>query len=270
MSSSTNAAVSAAMDTAARGQAVEEYIMHHVGNSDSWHLPGLFHLNFELPSFSLHALMLVLSALILFYLFLWRYRSDDRVPTGITNLLETFVLFIRDDIAINCLGEEDGRRMAPLFLSFFFFVLVLNLIGLVPIFASATANVNVTGGLAFITLLFMTFGAMYKNGVVGFFQAFVPHGVPWPVLIMLVPIEMIGVVIKAFALMIRLFANMLAGHIVISALIGLVVVFGLPALPAVGLAVCIYLLKILVAFLQAYIFTLLSAMFIGQIYHPAH
>jgi F-type H+-transporting ATPase subunit a len=244
--------------------------MHHVGNADAWHLPGLFHVQFELPTFSLHALMLVLAALLMLYLFGIRYRRDARVPTGLTNMLEAIIVFIRDDIAINCLGEQDGRRMAHLFLSFFFFILALNLMGLVPIFASATANVNVTGGLAFVTLLFMTFGAIYRNGLGGFVHAFVPHGVPWPVLILLVPIELIGVFIKAFALMIRLFANMLAGHIVISALVGLVVVFGLGALPAVGLAVGIYLLKILVAFLQAYIFTLLSAMFIGQIYHPAH
>lgn len=259
-----------AIDTTIKSQAVEEYISHHVGNSTSWHIPGLFHLEFELPTFTLHALMLVLAALVLVYVFCFRYRKEQRVPSGLTNLLETFVVFIRDDICISCLGEQDGRRMAPLFLSFFFFILTLNLMGLIPIFASATANVNVTAGLAAISFLFMTVGAIAKNGFGGFMSAFIPHGVPWPVLIMLVPIEMVGVLIKCVALTIRLFANMLAGHIVISALIGLVVTFGLWALPAAGLAVGIYLLKILVAVLQAYIFTLLSALFIGQIYHPAH
>ena len=268
--SETNAVVSAAADSAARAAAVEDYIMHHVGNSDYWHLPGLFHIDFEFPTFSLHALMLVLAALLMVYLFCIRYRHDARVPTGLTNMLEAIVLFVRDDIAINSLGEKDGRRMAHLFLSFFFFILILNLLGLVPIFASATANVNVTGGLACVTLLFMTFGAIYRNGFTGFVKAFVPDGVPWPVLILLLPIEFLGVLLKAFALMIRLFANLLAGHIIISALIGLVVIFGLGALPALGLAIGIYVLKIVVCFLQAYIFTLLSATFIGQIYHPAH
>ena len=268
--SDTNAVIAAVADTAAKSTAVEEYIMHHVGNSTSWHIPGLFKVNFELPSFTLHALMLVFAAALLLYLFCVRYRKQDKVPSGMTNAFEAVIVFIRDEISINCLGDEDGRRMTPLFCSFFFFILALNLMGLIPIFASATANVNVTGGLALVSLFFMTFGAIYKNGIGGFVSAFVPQGVPWPVLIMLVPIEFVSVFIKAFALMIRLFANMLAGHIVISALVGLVVVFGLGALPAIGLAVGIYLLNIMVAFLQAYIFTLLSAMFIGQIYHPAH
>jgi F-type H+-transporting ATPase subunit a len=259
-----------AIDAQSKSQAVEAYILHHVGNTTSWHIPGLFNLTFEFPTFTLHALMLLFAAALLIYAFCIRYRKEDAVPTGLTNLLETFVVFIRDDICISCLGEKDGRQMAPLFLSFFFFILTLNLMGLIPIFASATGNVNVTGGLAVVSFLFMTVGAIVRNGFGGFMSAFIPHGVPWPVLIMLVPIEMVGVVIKCVALTIRLFANMLAGHIVISALIGLVVTFGLWALPAAGLAVGIYLLKILVAFLQAYIFTLLSALFIGQIYHPAH
>lgn len=260
----------AATSTADKLEAVKEYIMHHVVNSDSWHIPFLFDMEFELPTFSLHALMLVIAAAVLLYLFKVVYRYDQDVPTGMTNLLESLVLFIRDDIAITFLGEEDGRKMAPLFCSFFFFILVLNLIGLIPIFAAATGNINVTAALAAISFAFMTVGAVMKNGPVGFAKAFIPEGVPWPVLIILVPIELVGVLIKCVALMIRLFANMMAGHVVISALIGLVVVYGLAAVPSAGLAMGIYVIKLFVAFLQAYIFTLLSAMFIGQIYHPAH
>jgi len=264
------AAVQGTADSAEKLEAVKQLIMHHVVNSDRWQIPGIFDMQFRLPTFSLHALMLIIAGGLLLYLFKFVYRHDQEVPTGATNLLESLVLFIRDDIAINFLGEEDGRRMAPLFCSFFFFILVLNLIGLIPIFASATGNINVTAALATISFGFMTVGAMVKNGPVAFFQAFIPHGVPWPVLIILVPIEMAGVLIKTVALMIRLFANMMAGHVVISALIGLVVAYGLAALPAVGLAMGIYVVKLFVAFLQAYIFTLLSAMFIGQIYYPAH
>jgi len=269
--SSTSEAVEPVVDGATdRLVALKEYLMHHVGNSDSWRIPYVFDVKFEIPTFSLHALMLLITSGLLIYLFRVVYRHDAKVPTGMTNLLEAFVLFVRDDIGIAFLGEEDGRRMTPLLCSFFFFILTLNLIGLVPIFASATGNINVTAAFAVITFLFMTVGAVFKNGPAGFMQAFIPHGVPWPVLIVLVPIEMAGVLIKCMALMIRLYANMMAGHMVIAALMGLLVMYGLVALPALVLTCGIYVIKLFVAFLQAYIFTLLSAMFIGQIYHPAH
>jgi len=197
--------------------------------------------------------------------------KKKRVPTGITNFLELFILFIRDEIAVNALGKEDGRKMTPLFCTFFFFILVLNLMGLIPVFVTATANVNVTAGLALITLSFMIFGAIYKNGINGFFKAVTPSGVPIPILFLVVPLELLGLFIKAFALTIRLFANMLAGHIVIISLLGLVILFGIfSTVLAVPMALFISLLEIFIAFLQAYIFTLLSAMFIGQMYHPEH
>ncbi len=249
---------------------LEEYIMHHVLNSKEWHLPFLPPIH--LPGFlSLHALMLIFCAVFLIILFCGIYqRRSDIAPKGMTNFLEVLIVFIRDKISIECLGEEDGRKLAPLFCTFFFFILGLNLMGLIPVFSTATANVSVTGALAVITLSFMIFGAMYKNGVLQFFRSFIPHGVPAPILIILVPIEFLGLFIKAFALTIRLFANMLAGHIVILALLGLVVLLGAAALPAILLAVFIGILEVFVAFLQAYIFTLLSAMFIGLTYHPQH
>jgi len=268
--SASGAAEPAASSGEVKMNAVTEYINHHVLNSDRWHVPGLFDLKFELPFLSLHSMMLLIAAFLLLYVFTRLYRKQDKVPSGLTNFLEIFIVFIRDDICISCLGKEDGRRMAPLFLNFFFFILVLNLLGLVPFLASATANLSVTAALASISLFFMTLGAMQKNGISGWVKAFIPHGVPPAILVMLVPIEMIGVLIKCGALTIRLFANMLAGHIVIGALIGLIVAFGAGAYPAAALAVGIYILKIGVSLLQAYIFTLLSAMFIGQIYHPSH
>jgi F-type H+-transporting ATPase subunit a len=160
--------------------------------------------------------------------------------------------------------------MTPLFCTFFFFILGMNLIGLVPLFAAATANINVTGALAAITLAIMIIGAIYRNGFFGFLRSFIPHGVPVPVLILLVPIEILGVFIKAFALMIRLFANMLAGHIVILSIVGLVGLLGFWALPSIFLAIFVSLLEVFIAFLQAYIFTLLSAIFIGQLHYPEH
>ncbi|MDP2654220.1 MAG: F0F1 ATP synthase subunit A [Candidatus Omnitrophota bacterium] len=255
--------------TPANDISLSEFVIHHVLDAKEWHLPFLPPV--PLPgSLTLHGLMMIICALLLLLLFGVVYRKDDKVPTGITNLLEAFILFIRDEIAISFLGEKDGRRMTPLFCTFFFFIAGLNLMGLIPVFSTATSNVNVTAALALITLGFMTVGAVLKNGASGFFKSFVPPDVPWPILVVLVPIEFVGMFVKAFALTIRLFANMLAGHIVILSLLSLVAFFGYVALPSVILAVLISLLEIFIAFLQAFIFTLLSAMFIGQSYHPEH
>lgn len=251
-----------------RGAAVMDYVMSHVMDAKYWALPFV---KIYLPDWiTLHGVMLILGAVILITTFALVFRKPQPVPSGFANLLELLVKFVRDQISIANLGEEDGRKMAPLFCTFFFFVLTLNLMGLVPLFSTATGNVSVTGGLALVTLAVMIGGAIYKNGVGGFVSAFVPHGVPWPILIVLIPIEFLGMFIKAFALTIRLFANMFAGHVVIFSLLGLVVIYGAAAIPAIGLALAIYVLEILVCFLQAYVFTLLSAMFIAQVHHPAH
>ncbi len=248
---------------------LQEYIMHHVANSDKWSLPFLSPIS--LPEWlTLHGLMMLLCGGLLIVLFCFVYRKDRMVPTGMTNVLEALIIFIRENIADSCLGKEEGRKMMPLLCTFFFFILGMNLMGLIPIFASATANVNVTGALAFITLSFMIGGSIYKNGIKGFFSALIPSGIPLPILFMIVPLEIIGLFVKAFALTLRLFANMLAGHIVILTLVGLVVLIGYVALPSIILAVMIMLLEILVAFLQAFIFTLLSALFIGHLANPEH
>src|SRR3989338_2285135 len=114
-----------------------------------WHLPFLPPVH--LPHFiTLHGFTVILCALFLIVLFVACYKKNARVPTGITNLLEVFVVFIRDEIAISALGEKDGRKMTPLFCTFFFFILGLNLMGLIPLFATATANINVTAAFALI------------------------------------------------------------------------------------------------------------------------
>ncbi len=248
---------------------IDDYIMQHVLNSNEWHVPFLPPIHLP-PILSLHAVMVILCAALLVFLFCFIYKKNERVPTGMTNALEAFVQFIRDEIAIPSLGKDDGMKLTPLLCTFFFFILSLNLIGLIPMFATATANINVTGALAFITFFLITVGAMYKNGIAGFFKALIPSGVPAPILILIFPLELVGIFIKSFALMIRLFANMLAGHMVILSLLGLVVMLGAYALPAVVLAVAVSALEVFVAFLQAYIFTLLSAVFIGQMHHPEH
>ena len=122
------------------------------------------------------------------------------------------------------MGQEDGRKWAPLFCTFFFFVLGCNLLGLVPGSTTATGNINVTAALACVTLFCMTVGVIIAKGPGNWFSAFVPHGVPLPVLFLITPLELLGLLVKTIALTIRLFANMMAGHIVLFAMIGLIYV----------------------------------------------
>jgi F-type H+-transporting ATPase subunit a len=264
----TNDVSQAASITQEKTATVLRFIMQEVADSHSleffkWHV--------ELPAYlTVHGLMAILAGVILVAVVWTAARRKDPVPRGLSNVVELFVLFIRDHICVPYLGKADGYRMTPLFCSFFFFILTMNLMGLVPVFRAATGDVNVTAALAVAAMFFMVFGAIYRSGFGTFAKSFVPSGVPWPVLIVIVPIEFVGMFIKVFALAIRLFANMLAGHIVILSLLGMVVIFGYVALPVVFMAVGIYLLEVFIALLQAYIFTLLSAIFIGQRYHPAH
>ena len=247
---------------------IDQYIMHHVLNSHEWHIFGL---TIHLPKYlSLHGVMVLLAAAILITVFCFLYRKNDRVPTDLTNDLEAIVQFIRDEIAINSLGEEDGVKFTPLLCTFFFFILVLNLMGMVPVLSTATANVMVTGALAAIILTLLTVGTIMRSGIKGFLHALIPSGIPKVMIPFFFLIEFFMVFVKSAALMIRLFANMQAGHMVILSLLGLVVMLGVFATPSVVLAVAVSCLEIFVAFLQAYIFTLLSAVFISQMYHPEH
>lgn len=257
--------------TASKAEAFKEGLMHHATDQNAWHLPFM-HEPLQLPHWlTEHSLMMLICAGLLFFLFGVVYRKKQAVPTGFTNLLESFVVFVRDEISIANLGEEDGRKFAPFFCSLFFFILSINILGIVPLFATATSNVAVTGALALMTLLLMIGMGIIRHGPIGYLKSFAPPGVPGPILVLLYPLEVFGVFIKAFALTLRLFANMLAGHLVIFSILGMVMLFGLAvSVPAVALAACIYLLEIFVAFLQAYIFVLLSAMFIGASMHSEH
>ena len=258
---------------------VQEYVLHHVVDDNKWAPLPFGDWELQFPTFEifgytfdkgLHALMLLLGAIFCVLFFGMLYKKSIRAPHGFTSLLEGLVLFVRNEICYTYLGKKDGDRLAPFFLNFFFFILMLNIMGLIPIFSTATANINVTAGFALITFSMMIIGGVVKHGPFGFIKSLVPHGVPFLVLPIILPIELLGLFIKPFALTIRLFANMLAGHIVIFSLIGLVLIFGYYALGALALSLFIYLLEILVAFIQAYIFTLLSAMFVGDILNPKH
>lgn len=264
----TDAVAGLLTDIQARSDAVQAFIQHHMVDS---HTLTLFGWAIPLPGFlTVHVIMLILSSVLLISIFALGYPRREGAPSGLANFLESIVQFVRDNIVLPYLGPEDGPRMVPVFLTFFTFILLTNLLGLVPILSTATSNLGVTAALASVTFIFMVAGAIWKNGPIGFVKGFIPHGVPKVLLPLLVPIEVFGLVVKTFALTIRLFANMLAGHIVVYALIGVFIIYGYAALPVAMLAVFIYLLEVLVAVFQAYIFTLLSAVFIGQRYNPEH
>jgi len=263
-----------AAEAESRDVLVHNYIQHHVlfhvadGEHSVWNLPFI-----RVPALDIFrndGVMLALALLILVGLFGLLYRRGRDVPHGWSNLLELFVLFVRDQIVRPYFQPEDARRLAPVFCSFFFLILTLNLLGLVPLFSAATSNFNVTGALALITGAFMIGGGLWKKGPIGFLKSFVPAGAPMPLLIMLVPIEFVSFGSRVFALAIRLFANMLAGHILIFALLSMVVLFGWAAFPVIFMAVGIYFFEIFMCMLQAYIFTLLSAIFIGQMLYETH
>ncbi|WDE97881.1 F0F1 ATP synthase subunit A [Lentisphaera profundi] len=221
-------------------------------------------------NFTTQSLFLIISTVITFILFGVIYNKKQEVPTGMTNFLEPFVLYVRDEIAVKNMGDKDGKAWTPFFCSLFFLILGCNLLGLIPGNATATGTFWVTGSLALIVFLCMTVGTTIKYGPVKFIKAFMPPGVPGWVLVLLTPLEMIGLVVKCVSLTIRLFANMLAGHIVLFSIMALLYVFSYYALLAYPIAVGIYALEVFVAFLQAYVFTFLAALFIGEMFHHAH
>lgn len=266
------AATNAVAMTADRTAQLTGYIVHHAlyhaRELDSWNLPFL-HVPL-LDYLHLDQVMILLSAVLL-VLLAWRgARRHTGVPHGLSNVIEAYVLAIRDQIAIPYMGREAGKKFTPFFCTLFAFILFMNVLGLAPIFTVATSNINVTGALALITLGMMIGCAIWKKGWGGFLKTFVVPGVPLPLLLLLTPLEVISMFTKAFALMVRLAANMLSGHIVIFSLLGMVYLFGWYAFPVAALAVGIFFFELFVAAFQAYIFTLLSAVFIGQMMMDEH
>jgi F-type H+-transporting ATPase subunit a len=192
-------------------------------------------------------------------------KNPTGAPKGMANFVEMFVVFVRDDVAIPNIGHKHYKRFLPYLLTLFFFIWIANMLGLVPF---APGGANLSGNIAFtMVLAICTLVLVNINGNKDYWMHMLwMPGVPVPIRIMLAPIELVGIVTKPFALMIRLFANMTAGHIVILSLISLTFVFeSLAVAPAAMLlTLFIYVIKLLVAFLQAYIFALLTALFVGQ------
>lgn len=216
--------------------------------------------------------MMILSSLLLIIVLrrAVSLNTKNKVPKGIGNFIETIVIFIRDDIVLPNMGK-DGLKMLPFILTIFFFILFANLIGLFPFMAQPTKNINVTTGLALITFFTTQIYGMKKNGVVGYFKGLIPPGVPTFVLPIMIIVEFIGLFTKPFALLMRLFANITAGSIIILSLIGLIFIMSYAGIIiAVPFAIFIYCLEIFVAVLQAYIFTMLSVLFINMAIHQEH
>jgi F-type H+-transporting ATPase subunit a len=212
---------------------------------------------------------MLFSAIIGLLLFLSLARSYNRAgisyPKGIRSFLEPIILFIRDDIAIPNLGVRKYDKFMPYLLTVFFFILINNLMGLVPFpppfGANVTGNIAVTMTLAACTFLITQF-----NGTKSYWRhIFAAPGVPIWLLPIMIPVEVIGMLAKPFALMVRLFANITAGHIIVLSLVSLIFIFKSLAVAPVSILFVIFMdcLELLVAFLQAYVFTLLSALFIG-------
>ncbi|MEE8111935.1 MAG: F0F1 ATP synthase subunit A [Acidobacteriota bacterium] len=255
-----------------------DVILHHVSDSNTLEFPPLGEIHLpQLELFGIdisitkHVVMMWVAALLLIVGLALMGRRRRRVPKGLSAILEMFVVFIRDEIAVKNIGKE-GIRHVPYLLTTFFFILICNLLGLIPWGSTPTGNLMVTAALAIVAFLAIQAAGVQQFGFLGYLRSLVPQGVPPGIREFILGIEFIGMLTKPFALCMRLFANMLAGHIVILALLGLIFVFKsyfvVPV--SIGLALFIYMLEIFVAFLQAYIFTMLTAVFIGMTRHPAH
>ena len=263
-------------------------ILHHIQDSQEIETPfGAVHLP-ERGSWmvagidmtpSKHVVFLGLTGLIVIGMLMAAGRGARRAgatsaPRKGHNAIEALVLFLRDEIVMRNIGHG-GEKFAPFVITLFFFILVANLLGLLPYGASSTGNVSVTAALALLTFATVEIAGMRALGAKGYLGTivYVPHGLPrWIVPIMVVimtPVELLGKLTKPFALAIRLFANMTAGHVLLLAIMGLIFLFGsywIAAAPFL-MAVALTFMELFVAFLQAYIFALLTSVFIGLIRH---
>ena len=285
-------------------------ILHHVSNSDIAHpiihLPSFFGIDFSVTK---HVLMLWLVALIVSIVVILPIRkylsSNGKKKSNWVTLIEYIVEFVKDTIAAPNVGPNWVMTWTPLFLTFFFFILFANGIGMIPIFdtiglldrfllktdshstinnllhggVTATGNFNVTAGLAAVTFFSIIIAGVKKHGFIKQWANLVPHGLAWPVYIILIPIELMGLFVKPFALTMRLAANMTGGHIAILALLSLMAIIGEMFSSAAGIGVAfvsipmaaaISGLEIIVVLVQAYVFTLLTAVFVGMAINVHH
>ena len=256
------------------------WIMHHVldGKTISFepfgsiHLPEMHFLGMDL-SVTKHVFFIWIVAIILVTMAIFSARSYRKslIPKGFANLFEIMIVFVRDEIVAPSIGNG-YQLFLPYLLTLFFFILLSNLLGLIPYTATVTGNIAVTASLAAISFVATQFAGIKQHGAYKYFKNLVPSGMPGWILIIIIPLEILGLFTKPFALSIRLFANMIAGHIVIFSLLGLIFIMHTfyVAPVSVGFALFIEMLEILVAVIQAYIFTMLTALFIGMSMHSEH
>ena len=276
---------------------IGEIVLHHTADAYAIDLYPLGHISWhKWPDTHLgpltinltptkHVVFLGIAALLVFLTMkragraLARQRAGERAPKGFAAAMEGLVLFVRDEIAIANIGH-DGAKFAPLIMTLFFFILYSNLLGLIPYGASPTGNLAVTGALALLVFVVIELGGFLKLGPKGYLRTIFPKvtglggGGAAVMSVAMAPIEIIGKLVKPFALAVRLFGNMTAGHFVILSLFGIMFLFGNLGVWSYGIAgvtvllvVGIMLLELFVAFLQAYVFALLSAVFIGLMQH---
>ena len=271
-----------------------EMIFHHTADActldfypiTQFTIPGC-HLTYPLAatlSPTKHVVWMIIAALLVLVTMLTAARTISRQkpgspPKGFSGAVEGMVLFVRNDIAIANIGH-DGAKFAPLIITLFFFILYCYLLGLMPWGSSATGNLAVTAALAIVVFLVVEIGGLIKLGPKGYFGTVFPHveGLHGPgavaMSIFMAPIEILGKLVKPFALAVRLFGNMTAGHFVILALFGIVFLFGQLGVASWGIGIVtalvvvgVMLLELIVALLQAYVFALLSSVFIGLMQH---
>lgn len=247
---------------------IEHHVFNHTGSANNWNVP-FYHIH-ALEWFRYDAVMLFVIVLLLGLLGLLIRRRYSALPKGIAAVVELYVIFIRDQIVYATIGKEAGQRFVSFFCTLFLFILCGNILGLIPLFSTVTGNVSVTAGLATIFMWTSLYAVLRLRGLPGLRAAFVPHGLPGWLLPIMTFMEIVSFFSRIFALTIRLFCNMLAGHIVIYSLLSITVILGWIASPTIIIAVLMYFFELFVAFLQAYIFTLLSAIFTNTMVNAEH
>lgn len=271
---------SVVQDTVKHSGSGGDWILHHVMDANyldfepfgKIYLPHLQLLGLDI-SITRHVVFLWIVAALLIITFVAVSRSYKKslIPHGFTNFIETIVVFVHDEIVKPTIGHG-YEKFLPYLLTAFFFILYSNFLGLIPYTATVTSNIAVTATLAAFTFITTQIGGIISHGFIGYFKGLIPPGMPIPLLPLIILVEIFGLFTKPFALCIRLFANMTAGHVVILSLIGLIfimkTVYFAPV--SIGFALFIYFLELLIALIQAYIFTMLSSLFIGMAVHQDH
>lgn len=211
------------------------------------------------------------ACLIIFLIFFIASRRAKMIPSGLQNALEAMVDFLKIEVVFENIGPE-GKTWLPFIVTLFFFILGTNLIGLIPGSFSATSNINVTATLAIIVFFSIQVQGVIKHGFFKYIKSWIPAGVPVFIGVFMFPIEFVGQIAKPFSLAIRLFANMFAGHVILGTFLFLIIEFKSYVIAPFPLALAVAMsgLEILFSFIQAYIFTILSSMYIGAAIHPEH